>query len=162
MSATQRAKRSSPALVVFVGALMALASTAKAELVVCNKTSADLIFDVSEQAPDCQDSMERNNYRLSGWYEIQPNQCILGSSANLMQTGISWTAAQGESTVWGDSVLEYAVPLVSHNQMCLRNVYDYCNVDTSRCNMYAPHNYLSSGTRDKTLDIMPNGLYILH
>jgi len=151
-----RAKQLWPSLVVFVVALTALAPTAYANLTVCNRTSAALIFDVAVEAPSCNDPLQWNNYALTGWFTIQSNQCIVASAADLTRLGSSWTAAQGSSSVWGIAN-QYMVPNIAHNLQCLRTVYNYCNNGGS-CRE-SPHHFISSGKRDRTLDILPNNRY---
>jgi hypothetical protein len=154
-----RAKQSWLSVLVFVGALTALAPTASANLTVCNRTSANLIFAFAVEAPTCTDPLQWNHYALSGWFNLSSNQCFVASPADLTRLGASWTAAQGASSVWGWEN-RYMVPNIAHNQQCLRTVYNYCNNGGSCRN--SPHYFISSGKRDRTLEILPYNDYRLN
>ena len=153
-----RVKQAWSSLVVIFGALTILAPTAHARMFACNKTNAEIRFSYAIAAPDCADPLAWNNYRLWGWWSLQPNQCVQVSDRDLKNVGFSFTAIQG-STHWGARFVDpFKVPNPIHTNLCLRQVYEACSVGVSCQTLY--HFFISSGTTDKTVEIWPNNNYV--
>src|SRR5262249_11319531 len=131
-------------------ALGGSASTARADITVCNCSGADVIFEMTKSAPACTGQP----WSSWGWWFVPHKSCNKIWTGDVTNQSIWWTAANS-STTWGDDSATWQVPNDNHNNLCFDWTSTFCESPGHSCR-WSPHFNVVPSTRDIEIDGDPN------
>jgi hypothetical protein len=133
-----------------------IAGSASADILVCNCTGQDIIFDFTKKSDSCGDG---DPWDDSGWKFLPHKQgsgdpCFTVLTGDMTGQSIHWTAA-GATDSWGNesSTETWAVPNFAHDNFCMDFVSTACTTpDTCRT---VGHWSVSTNSPDIEIDVDP-------
>jgi uncharacterized membrane protein len=145
-----------------------LASTARAELQVCNNTREDIFFaytkrhtgTISNPSPTSFVGCQNATWDDTGWWKVQSCKCVNVSNADMRSQSIHWTAFGTQGGSWGSdsSVETWRLPFSVHNN-CSQAVRDFCAINPDNACTTRGHWLSSSRSRGFSIMIKPNNTF---